>query len=546
VAERRGNGLTRRGLLGRAGALGAGAAGAAALGAPRAARAQPAGRLDARNVLLIVTSSLRADFLGVYDDNDDRAETPNLDDLSSSSLRFEHAVPESMPAVSARRALLTGQRSYPFRDWRPTDGYPARVGWNPIYDNQPTLTGVLSAAGVRTAYCTDNPFIVGPNFANFARTVDDFRPDFSQGAYREFNRPLGDSVSTAELSPFLFPALAGSDAVERLRGHVAYNRSNRRGEDDYPAARVMSSGMRALEDLRERQPFFLGVDTFDPGPPFDPPPSYLERFDGYDGEIDPILPFEYPFSRVDDVGLDARTVSRVRDLYAAKVTFVDRWIGRLLDKLDELDLLDTTLVYFVSDQGIALGEHGVVGATLETAYHEVNEVPHMIRDPGGRRGGDTSDYFAMTHDVAPTLLAHMEVTAPGKMQGEDLTALFDDDPAALRRPHFTTGFERQVLVGDHRWLTTAAINGNNKRLYDTDEDDGSAEREDGIRELREERGKANEMWALAVNDAGGTVPLFGEEGAIRPPPERKEDADADFDADDPEDLDAGDDDAENP
>jgi arylsulfatase A-like enzyme len=543
VAERRGNGLTRRGLLGRAGALGAGAAGAAALGAPRAARAQPAGRLDGRNALLIVTSSLRADFLGVYDDNDDRSETPNLDDLSSSSLRFEHAVPESMPAVSARRALLTGQRSYPFRDWRPTEGYPARVGWNPIYDNQPTLTGVLSAAGVRTAYCTDNPFLVGPNFANFARSVDDFRPDFSQGAYREFNRPLGDSVSTAELSPFLFPSLAGTDAVERLRGHVAYNRANRRGEDDYPAARVMSSGMRALEDLRERQPFFLGVDTFDPGPPFDPPPSYLERFDGYDGEIDPILPFEYPFSRVDDVGLDARTVGRVRDLYAAKVTFVDRWIGRLLDKLDELDLLESTLVYLISDQGIALGEQGLIGTTLDPGREEVYEVPHMIRDPGGRRGGDTSDYFAMTHDVAPTLLAHMGITAPGKMGGEDLTALFDDDPPALSRPHFTTAFEGEILVGDHRWLLTADSRGNKKNLYDTDEDDIS-EREEG--ELREESEIANKLWLEAVDDAGGTMPLFGEQGAVRPPPEREEDEDLDFDEDDPEDLDAGDDDAEIP
>lgn len=534
--------LTRRGLLGRAGGFGAGIAGAAALGRPRAAAAQAPGGADSRNALLIVTSAMRADFVGCYD-RDDLAETPNLDDLSGSSLRFKHAVPESMPAVAARRALLTGQRSYPFRDWRPTDGYPARVGWNPIYDHQPTLTGVLSAAGVRTAYCTDNPFIVGPSFANFARSVDDFRPDYSQGAYREFNRPLGDSVSTSELSDFLYPSLVGTDAVQRLRGHVAYNRANRRGEDDYSAARVMTSAMSALEDLRERQPFFLGVDTFDPGPPFDPPPSYLERFDGYDGEIEPILPFGSPSSRVQDVGLDERAVKRVRELYAAKVTFVDRWIGRLLDKLDELNLLDTTLVYVVSDQGIALGEQGEIGTTLRPAHNEVYEVPHLIRDPGGRRAGDTNDYFAMTHDVAPTLLAQMDITAPGKMQGEDLTAIFDDDDPALERPHFTTGFEEQVLIGDYRWLTTAHINGDNKRLYDTDEDDIS-EREEGIRQLREEQGKANDMWTLALDDAGGTVPLFGEQGAIRPPPERKEDEDVDFDADDPEDLDAGDDDFE--
>jgi membrane-anchored protein YejM (alkaline phosphatase superfamily) len=217
------------------------------------------------------------------------------------------------------------------------------------------------------------------------------------------------------------------------------------------------------------------------------------------------------------------------------VTFVDRWIGRLLDKLDELGLLDTTLVYFVSDQGIALGEQGVLGTTVTPGHNEVYEVPHMIRHPDGRRAGDINDYFAMTHDVAPTLLSHMGVTAPGKMEGEDLTSFFDDDEPALERPYFTTGLEREVLIGDYRWLTTTELDGNNKRLYDTDEDDIS-EREEGIRELREERGKANSMWLDAVNDAGGTVPLFGEEGAIRPPRERKDDDDLDFDEDDPEGL----------
>ena len=40
--------------------------------------------------------------------------------------------------------------------------------------------------------------------------------------------------------------------------------------------------------------------------------------------------------------------------------------------------------------------------------------------------GDDVDWYASTHDVAPTLLSHMGLTIPGKMRGEDLTALFDD------------------------------------------------------------------------------------------------------------------------
>ena len=61
------------------------------------------------------------------------AETPNLDALADDSLRFERAVPEAMPAVISRRALLTGMRSYPFRDWQRRDGFAPVPGWNTIY-----------------------------------------------------------------------------------------------------------------------------------------------------------------------------------------------------------------------------------------------------------------------------------------------------------------------------------------------------------------------------------------------------------------------------
>jgi hypothetical protein len=104
-------GFTRRGLFG-AGATGAAALAASACGddyfEPSTDHAK-----DSPNVLLLFTDSTRADYISFYN-QDSLAKTPNIDALAKDSLAFTHAVPEAMPTGPARRALLTGVRSFPF------------------------------------------------------------------------------------------------------------------------------------------------------------------------------------------------------------------------------------------------------------------------------------------------------------------------------------------------------------------------------------------------------------------------------------------------
>src|ERR687894_78892 len=137
---RPGNGFTRRGLFG-AGATGAAAAALSACGDDPFEPATSHGK-DAPNVVLIFTDSTRADYIG--------NETPNLDALGSDSLSFRLAVPEAMPTGPARRALLTGVRSFPFRNYVPTKGLPVGPGWIPIQEHQPIVTEVLGEAGIET------------------------------------------------------------------------------------------------------------------------------------------------------------------------------------------------------------------------------------------------------------------------------------------------------------------------------------------------------------------------------------------------------------
>lgn len=472
---------------------------------PPAAAAQEAGRA-LTNVLLIVVDGLRADFVGAYDDGDDRAETPNLDALADESLRFEHAIPESMAAMPARKALVTGMRSFPFRDWRPVDGMARLPGWTQVYDHQPALTDVLFDQDVEAVYIADNPLLETERFSDVHRA------------------PEGRAPQVTQAERWVAPVVPGG-----VSG------------DDRSIERVVDGGIAALRELKGKSPFFLAVDAFDPAEAREPTPVFVrpsdaleqrERSEQREGETDD----KVRFGRTQEVETDVSD-ERVRDHYAEEVKSVDREIGRLLSELDRQGLKDSTLVYFVSAGTTALGEHGVYGTAAAAGHEEVYKVAYMIRDPDGRRAGEREDFYASTHDVAPTILSHLGLTIPGKMEGEDLTAFFDDDDPPPRR-HFTSCAGDQVIVGDRRYVLVSDFEGAEKRLYDTDppthedehgDEDDFSPRDEDEDVSREEAEQVRQMWARVVQDAGGTIPKFGPDGPIRPREEADENDDDEVD-----------------
>lgn len=494
--------LTRRRLLRRGGA----AAGAAALGgvgsgvlATPAAHAQD--DEERPNVLLVVTSGIRADSVGAFDgafDDNQVASTPNIDDLAGDSLRFERAVPEAMPAVISRRAIVTGKRSFPYREWLPREGFASVPGWNPAYVRQPLITEVLRAEGVATSWITDNPFFSGPRFDDVVRR-------------------------TTQVSASDYP---GPDPVAGVLGREATRRDVERhlvGSIDRSAEaaeRAAEEGVRQLERLEGKQ-FFLAVDAFDPAEAYAAPRSWTREL-----EVDPSL--AAPMRSRDWIVLadiDDDTVALARDAYMRGVEAVDGAVGRLMSKLDDLDLSDRTIVYFLSDGGTMLGEHGWLGRGAPGTFKDAYFVPYLIHDPGGRRSGDYSYYYASTHDVAPTLLSMLGIDRPGRMDGEDLTALLDDEDPPKRQA-FMCASITSIAVGDPRWLMLTDFDGDERRLHDFENDDSDHEDDDEENVVRKHPLVAEELWKVPLGAAQGTLPDFGPDGPTRPLPE---DDDADDD-----------------
>jgi arylsulfatase A-like enzyme len=485
-----GGGLTRRGLLRRGGATAAsgGLLGALALPAGAAAQKQdPSGS----SALVVVLPLVRADYVNAFEGGSG-TDTPNLDELTGQSLRFDRAIPESMPALPVRRALVTGTRSFPFRDWKRTEGLSPVPGYSPIWDWQPVVTETVRSAGVTTAYVTDNPILAGPRFPDVRR------PGGTPAT------GMGGTGLKAEIA-----------AIER---------------QSVAAERTFRAGIGALRELEGGDPFFLAIDPFDPIDAAEAPPVYVKP-----GEVDKegVGPMN---GRLVELRFGGGAVGELREAYRAHVEAVDRWVGRLMDAVP-----DDVLVFALGDIGIALGEHDYIGRGTPTSHRASYEIPYLIRHPDGKEAGGDVDWYASTHDVAPTVLSFMGLTIPGKMRGEDLTQLFDgvDEEDLPERPFSITATGSLIVVRDKRWLMVADREEIERRLYDDDEEaDDDDKRYDDV--ANDEPGVLTDMSFAALTVAGGTLPEFGPDAALRPPPQRGDD-----DSDDdgiPNDWDAVDDD----
>ena len=474
--------LTRRSLLRRGGATAAGAGVLSSLAAAGPAAAQ-LGDDHAQNALLVVLPLVRADHVDAFEGGSP-AKTPNLNELTEKSLRFDRAIPESMPALSARRALVTGMRAFPFRDWRRLDGFPSVPGFNPVWDYQPLLMELTRAAGIETIYVTDNPVFKGERFRDV--------------------RPAGGATVSdpgAQLPTGLYDELVPS--FKRLTAATE---------------RTVAGGIKALREVKRAGSFFIAVDPFDPVDAYNAPPFYVRPGRAEDDGLGPTD------GRMVELQFSDKDIDRVREAYVAHVEAVDEQLGALMDEAP-----DDTTVIVLGDHGLALGEHGYLGRAAPTSHRISYEIPYLIKHPSGDKSGDDVDWYATTHDVAPTLLSFFGLTIPGKMDGEDLTALFDDvDQEDLPdRPKSITAVGSQIIIRDRRWLVIADRERTVRRMFDDDEEvEDDITRFDNI--ANEDTEKLTELSVAAATAAGGTLPEFGPDGALRPP---REDGDDDTDDD---------------
>ena len=161
---------------------------------------------------------------------------------------------------------------------------------------------------------------------------------------------------------------------------------------------------------------------------------------------------------------------------------VDESVGRILDALDKQGLTENTIVFYCSDQGFYMGEHGWFDKRF--MYEESFRTPLIARWPGKIKPGSVNKDLVQNIDFAETFLALAESPAPTDMQGENLIPLLKGNtPKDWRKSiyyHYyafpaTQSVRRHEGVFDGRWKLIrfygrGVLDGEEWELYDHQED----------------------------------------------------------------------------
>jgi len=242
---------------------------------------------------------------------------------------------------------------------------------------------------------------------------------------------------------------------------------------DHERIGVHSSEMIADEVIdflnrRDRErPFFAYVPFLAPHWPWEAPWSSMSRYDRDEVSLPPNFLPRHPFDNGElgwggattetQKGLwlprDPNQIREVLAAYYSMITHMDAQIGRILEAVEAAGEAGNTIVVFASDNGLALGQHGLL--SKQSVYEHSAGVPLVFYGPGIPRR-KTSDAFAYLHDIFPTLCGLTGQPVPPTVTGKDLAPVLRGERAQVRDSVVLAykNFQRAVRVGDwklHRY-----------------------------------------------------------------------------------------------
>ena len=247
------------------------------------------------------------------------------------------------------------------------------------------------------------------------------------------------------------------------------------------------------------------VDCFDPHEPWTPPRKYVQLYGDPDYHGTEVADVKY---RPASEWLDERLIKRLKVAYKAEVTMTDRWLGVFLDRLHDLGLEDETAIVLVSDHGLYLGERNWTGKSDSKLHPELIQVPLMVRDQQGRGAGTTSDYFATTVDVAPTLFSMAGLRSPRFFEGTDLSPIARGEQPAEDRRFAYGGYSSWTFIRDERWKLIVRNDKREYSLFDLDADPGEHRNV-----AHAHPNQVDRLWREVLRKAGGRPPVLRPPGA---------------------------------
>ena len=412
------------------------------------------------NTIVILCDTLRRDHCGPYHlgrrldecgspyQPDWVVPTPNMDRLAERGVVFDNAFCGSTPCMPARRDIYTGRYEFLWRGWGPLEeddlDLPRQVSGEPNRSLRPLIRERLPIS-----------YLITDHFHLWEQGAGNYHMGYSGF---EFIRGHESDAWHTDPVDFFCPRANVETKHERHFRNIHFSR---KGEEDWFCAQVFRRAADWVERNRDHAGFFLHLDCFDPHEPWDPPEQYVRMFDprGYDvPEWRATAPYR-PWAEEMDEG----ELLHLRARYAAMVVLVDRWLGVLLDKLDELGLWDSTTVILTSDHGTYNGDHGRMGKLQTHEFPSVGHIPFIVRHPEGRAA--RREQLVQLVDIYPTVLETLGRRVPEGRHGVSLLPALGDPSATTRRHALCGQFGKSVTITDGRWTLHQAPVAGNRPLY---------------------------------------------------------------------------------
>lgn len=338
------------------------------------------------NVLWLMTDEQRADSLGCY--GTPWAISPNLDRLAKEGVMFSAAYTQSPVCTPARISLLTGQHCSESQVWHNIGPHPLEFDF---------LTDIFHQAGYTSAtfgkqhYDSSRKAFNTERFLCISEAVGcyGYAPQYDENEYDIVRYYKGWLLGGSYPAP-----------VEETMEHCC-----------------VEEAKQWLEGLNEEEPFLLRVSFSAPHVPVVPPPPFdtmiAEDDIALPPEADPLPPDSARWMRDERGSSDTLTPEEVRKMrryYYGYCAYADHEFGRLLDWMRERNLLDNTIIAFVSDHGTHLCDHGRV--QKETFHDPSANVPYFFWYPQAIASGKTLNTPVEIRSLLPTLLELAGVYVP--------------------------------------------------------------------------------------------------------------------------------------
>jgi choline-sulfatase len=340
-----------------------------------------------QNILIVMADQLTALALGCY--GNATVKSPNIDRLAAQGVTFESAYSSSPLCTPARYAFMTGQNI------SQCGGYD-NAAYMP--STMPTFAHYLRLMGYKTCLSGKMHFVGPDQLHGFEQrvTTDIYPADF--GWIPDWTKPDEridlwyhnmSSVQQAGVSA-ITNQFAYDDEVGTQAQRVIYDHA--RSEDDRPLC-LVTSFIHPHDPYATRQKYWdLYSDVEIPMPTVSRPPA--DQQDAHNKRLEKVID-------IDAIDVSDTEIINARRAYYGNVSYVDEWVGRLQDTLEECGMTENTTIIFTADHGDMLGEFGL---WYKMSFRESScRIPMIIHNPTRFESGRVSQPVAQV-DILPTLI----------------------------------------------------------------------------------------------------------------------------------------------